>query len=89
MLKLWRTICLVCVVCATAATNAPAESIKTLANFDGINGETTSGTFVQGLNGNFYETTSGHHQLGSARTTPPLSHEDFVNAFQTVDNVGA
>lgn len=32
--------------------------------FKGTNGETPYGTLVQGLNGNFYGTTSGRFQLG-------------------------
>ena len=42
-----------------AAVPAPAQSLKTLVNFDVTDGALPLGVLVQGLDGNFYGTTQG------------------------------
>jgi hypothetical protein len=57
-LSLWRTICLVGAICALAVIGSAAQTFTTLASFNGIDGKYPEGPLVQGLNGNFYGTTS-------------------------------
>jgi uncharacterized repeat protein (TIGR03803 family) len=57
-LRWWRTISLVAVICAFAVIGSPAETFTTLLSFNGTDGQYPDGTLVQGLNGNFYGTTS-------------------------------
>jgi uncharacterized repeat protein (TIGR03803 family) len=56
----WRkTVCLVFVLFGSAVMCSAAESFSTLANFNGTNGAVPQyGSLVQGLDGNFYGTTS-------------------------------
>jgi len=54
----WKTICAIFVICAAMASAAFAQTFKTLASFDGVNGSTPSyGSLVQGRNGNYYGST--------------------------------
>jgi uncharacterized repeat protein (TIGR03803 family) len=53
-LSAWKTACAVLIFCAAAS----AQTLTTLASFDGTNGEYPSDSLVQGLNGNFYGTTN-------------------------------
>jgi uncharacterized repeat protein (TIGR03803 family) len=57
-LKLFRTICLVCVFCTLAGIGLSAQTFKVLVRFDYTNGEYPTSPLVQGLDGNFYGTTS-------------------------------
>jgi uncharacterized repeat protein (TIGR03803 family) len=57
-LSWWKTTSLLCVLCVVEAIGSPAETFKTLANFDGTNGDDPEG-LVQGTDGNFYGTTAG------------------------------
>jgi uncharacterized repeat protein (TIGR03803 family) len=56
-LSLWKTIGLVCVFCAAAVIDSPAQTLTTLASFNGSNGADPQASLVQGLDGNFYGTT--------------------------------
>jgi uncharacterized repeat protein (TIGR03803 family) len=56
--SLWKTIGLVGVFCAAAVIDSPAQTFKTLVNFNGVAGANPGyGSLVQGLDGNFYGTT--------------------------------
>ena len=52
-----RSICVVFLFCALMATASPAQTFKTLVNFDGSNGARPFDPPVQGLDGKFYGTT--------------------------------
>jgi uncharacterized repeat protein (TIGR03803 family) len=58
-LSSWKTACAVCLFSAATAVASPAQTFKTLANFDGTNGSGPLGILVQGADGNFYGTTVG------------------------------
>jgi uncharacterized repeat protein (TIGR03803 family) len=54
----WKTICAVFVICAAMANAAFAQTINTLASFDGVDGSNPFyGSLVQGSNGNYYGST--------------------------------
>jgi uncharacterized repeat protein (TIGR03803 family) len=61
-LNCWKKVGAVLVVCIATAIATPAQVFITLANLDGDNGYTASGTLVQGVDGNLYGTT----ELGGA-----------------------
>jgi uncharacterized repeat protein (TIGR03803 family) len=50
--------CLVAAFCFAAAVGSPAQTLTTLATFDGTDGANPYGALVQGANGVFYGTTS-------------------------------
>jgi uncharacterized repeat protein (TIGR03803 family) len=57
-LSFWRTVCLVCVFCAGDAITSPAQTFKTLVDFNGTDGlNPYYESLVQGAGGNFYGTT--------------------------------
>ncbi len=60
----WKTACAVFVLCAATAIASPAQTFRTLANFNGSNGSGPSGSLVHGLDGNFYGTTDGSGAYG-------------------------
>ena len=55
--RLSRRACIVLVFCAATAIGLPAQTFKTLVNFDGSNGGNPIGTLVQGPDGSLYGTT--------------------------------
>jgi uncharacterized repeat protein (TIGR03803 family) len=56
----WKTASAVVLLCAATAIASPANTFKTLVNFDGTNGATPVYTsLVQGRDGDFYGTTLG------------------------------
>jgi uncharacterized repeat protein (TIGR03803 family) len=64
---MWMKAFILAFVCAAAGLAASAQSFRTLANFDGTNGENPRYvSLVQGLDGNFYGTTGigGAYGLG-------------------------
>jgi uncharacterized repeat protein (TIGR03803 family) len=58
-LSWWKTISLLCFSCAVAAIGSPAQTFKTLFNFDVTNGWDPNGVLIQGTDGNFYGITTG------------------------------
>src|SRR5580698_10869930 len=63
-LSFWKKACAAFVVCAATAIAASAQTFTTLVNFDGTNGATPVYVFlVQGVDGNFYGTTSAGGNL--------------------------
>lgn len=55
----WRTTCAVFLLYVATAITSPAQTFKTLVSFDGTNGANPLNvSMVQGVDGNFYGTTS-------------------------------
>jgi len=54
----WRSACAVFLLCAATAAASPAQTFKTLVDFNGRNGA-FPGSVVQGTDGNFYGTSEG------------------------------
>src|SRR5580698_1971402 len=57
----WTMACALFLFCAAASS---AQTFNTLLSFDGTNGSGPLSTFVQGINGNFYGTTSAGGAYG-------------------------
>jgi uncharacterized repeat protein (TIGR03803 family) len=57
-LSLWKTIGLVGVFCAAAVVASPGQTFTSLVSFNGTDGAYPIGSLVQGLDGNFYGTTT-------------------------------
>jgi uncharacterized repeat protein (TIGR03803 family) len=53
-----KSVITIIVICILAAVTAPAQTFTTLFSFDGKDGSSPEGTLVQGVDGNFYGTTS-------------------------------
>jgi uncharacterized repeat protein (TIGR03803 family) len=64
-LNAWKMAGAVLLLCAGAAIAAPAQTFKTLAHFDRMNGAYPRGSLVQGVNGNLYGTTEHGGANGS------------------------
>jgi uncharacterized repeat protein (TIGR03803 family) len=54
----WKKASAAFVLCAATAIAAPAQILKTLANFDGTDGSQATGVLVQGADGGLYGTAS-------------------------------
>ena len=52
-----KSVSVVLVFCAAAVVAAPAQTLTTLANFNGANGANPQSTLIQGIDGNLYGTT--------------------------------
>ena len=59
-----KLACIFLVFFAATAISSPAQTFTQLAAFSGIDGESPSGPLVQGLDGNFYGSTSAGGSLG-------------------------
>ena len=65
-LSVWKASYATFLLCAAMATASPAQTFKTLVNFDGTNGATPVYTsLIQGTDGDFYGTTIGGGANGS------------------------
>ncbi len=53
----WKVACALLLLCAATAIASPAQTFRTLVNFNGANGSYPQSSLVQGLDGNFYGTT--------------------------------
>lgn len=56
-IKVARTACWIVIFCVFTALLLPAQTFKTLVNFDGPDGAEPAGTLTQGLDGNLYGPT--------------------------------
>jgi uncharacterized repeat protein (TIGR03803 family) len=54
-----QTACMIFLFCAVTAIVSPAQTFRTLVDFNSADGSVPDGGLVQGANGNFYGTTSG------------------------------
>src|SRR5271165_623716 len=67
-----KTVCILLLCCAAMAISAPAQTLTTLASFDGSNGLNPDGSLLQATDGNFYGTTSsGSGNLGTVFKMTP------------------
>jgi len=66
-LKSWKTACWIALICAGTTIPAPAQTFKTLVNFDGSDGANPQAALVQGIDGSLYGTASdgGDHAHGT------------------------
>jgi uncharacterized repeat protein (TIGR03803 family) len=56
----FETVCVIILFCLASLTASPAQTFKTVLSFDGSDGAGPSNaTLIQGVDGNFYGTTSG------------------------------
>jgi uncharacterized repeat protein (TIGR03803 family) len=55
--QLLFSVSLLCAFCAATAIASPAQTLTTLANFDGSDGNAPRSNLVQATDGNFYGTT--------------------------------
>ncbi|HTW60002.1 MAG TPA: choice-of-anchor tandem repeat GloVer-containing protein [Terriglobales bacterium] len=65
---LGKIACVVAACCVATAVASPAQTVATIASFNGTNGQDPKyGPLVQGLNGNYYGTTlyGGGHENGN------------------------
>jgi hypothetical protein len=58
-----RIVCIVAVFCVATAIASLAQTLNTLADFDGTDGLNINGPLVQGTDGNFYGNESGRSHL--------------------------
>ena len=86
-LNLWRTVCLVAVFCALVVIGWPAETYTILVSFSGFRGSSPAAVLVQGLNGNYYETTrfGGTNRGG---TIYEVTHEAHLKALYNFQKNG-
>jgi uncharacterized repeat protein (TIGR03803 family) len=83
-LSLWRAICLVCVFGTLAMIGWAADTFTTLVSFNNTDGATPLyESLAQGLNGNFYGTTSqgGAHSAGTVFEITPAGTLTTVYNF--------
>jgi uncharacterized repeat protein (TIGR03803 family) len=73
-----KTVCIVFLFCAAAALLSPAQTLNTLASFNGPNGSYPWGPVVQGTDGNFYGTT----ELGGANNSSPCFYAGCGTVFK-------
>jgi uncharacterized repeat protein (TIGR03803 family) len=85
----WGIISVVCVFCALAVVGWPADTFTTLVSFNNTDGATPLyESLVQGLNGNFYGTTSqgGAHGSGTVfEITPAGTRTTLYNFCSELD----
>lgn len=90
MSKLWvgRTAFLALALSAGTAIISPAQTLTTLASFNGTDGKAPSGTLIQATNGNFYGTTQtgGANGLGSIFKVAPDGTVTTLYSFCGVTN---
>jgi uncharacterized repeat protein (TIGR03803 family) len=78
-LNLRRVIPLLFIFCAVLAVTSPAQSFKTLANFDYATGATPLAGLVQGTDGNFYGTA---YNGGSSNCIMTAENEGCGTVFK-------
>jgi len=54
----WKVACAAVALCVATAIVSPAQTFKTVLNFDGTNGSFPTAALIQGTNGNLYGVTS-------------------------------
>jgi len=57
-------VCFLFLLCVATGIAAPAQTFKTLVNFDGTNGSSPTRSLIQGVNGNLYGTTPSGGKSG-------------------------
>jgi|HubBroStandDraft_6_1064221.scaffolds.fasta_scaffold71993_2 uncharacterized repeat protein (TIGR03803 family) len=84
----WKIACAVFVLCAGTAIGSEAQIFQTLVEFDGNDGAVPYGGVVQGVNGNFYGTTSGDgtNYYGTIFEVTPAGHLIILYSFCSQPN---
>jgi uncharacterized repeat protein (TIGR03803 family) len=88
-LSSWKAIYLLCVFCAIAAVSSPAQTFKTLVNFNGSDGSSPFYvSLVQGTDGNLYGTTAtgGAHDAGTVFKVTPAGTLTTLYSFCSQTN---
>jgi len=87
-LKLSKAVIIIFVFCAAAM--ASAQTLTTLANFDGANGSGPSGELIQATDGNFYGTTyfGGAYGSGTVFKVDPTGVLTTLYNFDYSDGYG-
>ncbi len=84
-----RRVVFVLAFCIAIAIASPAQTLTTLVNFDGNNGNTPLGTLVQGSDGNFYGTTNGGYtSSGTVFKITPEGTLTTLHTFNFTDGNG-
>lgn len=70
-----KTVCLVLLLCAATAIALAAQTLTTLANFNGDHGGGPNASLIQGRDGTFYGTTQvgGTNDYGTVFKISPES----------------
>src|SRR6202521_5902280 len=90
-LSVWKASYATFLLCAAMATASPAQTFKTLVNFDGTNGATPVYTsLIQGTDGDFYGTTigGGPNNAGTVFKITPGGTLTTLHTFDGTDGVG-
>jgi uncharacterized repeat protein (TIGR03803 family) len=86
--NIWKISLIVLGIVAASATAAYAQTLTTLASFDGTNGNEPDAAVVQGVDGNFYGTTvfGGALGYGSVFKMTPAGTVTTLYSFTDADD---
>ncbi len=84
-----KMFCMVFTFCVAAAILAPAQTLTTLVNFNGSNGQNPQAPLIQGSDGNFYGTTvqGGANGAGAVIKVTPSGVVTVLHSFNGNDGL--
>ncbi len=87
-IRIAKRVLLVFALCATAAISSPAQTLTTLASFNGTDGKASTGTLIQATDGNFYGTSvsGGAYGFGSVFKVTPGGTITTLYSFCALTN---